>query len=148
MLIGCFWICAVMAEPITVAPQYVQRYNSILSELRCLVCQNETIAESSADLAIDLRVEVKKMLEEGATDSEINDFMVNRYGDFILYRPRLKPQTYPLWFGPFLLLAVVLFLLYFVVNRQNKDSNVKLTDEEQTQFDSILNRAKEKFTND
>lgn len=148
VLIGCFLVCAVMAEPITVTPQYEQRYSSILGELRCLVCQNQTIAESNADLAIDLRVEVKNMLEKGATDSEIIDFMANRYGDFILYRPQLKPRTYPLWFGPFLLLAVVLLLLYFVVNRQSKDSNVKLTDEEKTQLNSILNQTEEKYTDD
>jgi len=116
VLIGCFLVCAVMAEPITVAPQYEQRYSSILGELRCLVCQNQTIAESNADLAIDLRVEVKNMLEKGATDSEIIDFMANRYGDFILYRPQLKPRTYPLWFGPFLLLACGSFA--------NKEGNI------------------------
>ncbi|MDE0412049.1 MAG: cytochrome c-type biogenesis protein CcmH, partial [Gammaproteobacteria bacterium] len=74
----------------TAVSDFEDRYHSILNELRCLVCQNQTIAESNADLAKDLRAEVKKMLLEGATDSEIIDFMASRYGDFVLYRPPLK----------------------------------------------------------
>ncbi len=133
----------VIAEPVTVAPQYEERYHSILNELRCLVCQNQTIAESDADLAKDLRVEVKKMLEEGATDSDIIDFMANRYGDFVLYKPLVKPKTYLLWFGPFAFLAVVLFILFVIVKKQKKTNNAQLTKEEQAQLNSILDQTKE-----
>lgn len=143
VFIGCLFICTVVAEPITVAPQYQERYNSILNELRCLVCQNQTIAESDAELAKDLRVEVKKMLEEGATDSDIIDFMANRYGDFVLYKPLVKPTTYLLWFGPFVFLAVVSFILILIVKKQNKINSAQLSKEEQDQFNSILNKDKE-----
>ena len=133
----------VIAEPITVSPQYQERYNSLLNELRCLVCQNQTIAESDADLAKDLRVEVKKMLEEGATDSDIIDFMANRYGDFVLYKPLVKPKTYLLWFGPFAILVIVLFILVVIVKKQKKTNNAQLSTEEQAQLKSILDQTKE-----
>lgn len=133
----------VIAEPITVAPQYQERYNFLLNELRCLVCQNQTIAESDADLAKDLRAEVKKMLEEGATDSDIIDFMANRYGDFVLYKPLVKPKTYLLWFGPFAFLVIVLFILVVIVKKQKKTNNAQLSTEEQAQLSSILDQTKE-----
>jgi len=142
VLIGCLYVCTVIAEPITVAPQYQERYSAILNELRCLVCQNQTIAESDADLAKDLRVEVKKMLEEGATDSDIIDFMVNRYGDFVLYKPLVKPKTYLLWFGPFVFLAVVLCILILVVKKQKRINSAQLSKEEQDQFNLILDKDK------
>lgn len=130
-----------IAEPITVSPEYEDRYQSLLNELRCLVCQNQTIAESDADLAKDLRVEVKKMLEQGATDSEIIDFMANRYGDFVLYKPLVKPKTYLLWFGPFLILAFVLLFLLFAIKKQKITSNKNLTNEEQQKLNSILDKT-------
>ncbi len=143
VLIGCLSVSIVIAEPVTVAPQYEERYHSLLNELRCLVCQNQTIAESDADLAKDLRVEVKKMLEEGATDSDIIDFMANRYGDFVLYKPLVKPKTYLLWFGPFAFLAVVVFILFVIVKKQKKTNNAQLSTEEQAQLNSILDQTKE-----
>ncbi len=134
-------VSTLIAEPITVSPEHEDRYQSLLNELRCLVCQNQTIAESDADLAKDLRVEVKKMLEQGATDSEIIDFMANRYGDFVLYKPLVKPKTYLLWFGPFLILAFVLLFLLFVIKKQKITSNKNLTDEEQQKLNSILHKT-------
>lgn len=83
-----------------------RQYEQLLTELRCLVCQNETLAESEAPLADDLRREVAEMVREGRGDAEIRDFLVARYGDFVLYRPPVKPLTYVLWFGPFALLAL------------------------------------------
>jgi cytochrome c-type biogenesis protein CcmH len=83
----------------------------LTQELRCLVCQNQTIADSQAQLAIDLKTQVREKLAQGATDKDVIDFMVQRYGDFVLYRPPLKPDTLLLWFGPFLLLAIALILL-------------------------------------
>jgi cytochrome c-type biogenesis protein CcmH len=83
----------------------------IAAELRCLVCQNQTIADSSADLAVDLRRQIREALAKGASEREVLDFMVQRYGDFVLYRPPLKANTVLLWSGPFLLLALGLWLL-------------------------------------
>lgn len=136
-------VSALKAEPITVSPQYEDRYTSLLNELRCLVCQNQTIAESDADLAKDLRVEVKKMLEQGAADAEIIDFMANRYGDFVLYKPLVKPKTYLLWFGPFLILAFVLLFLLFVIKKQKGTSSTNLSDEEQRKLNSILDKTED-----
>ena len=132
-----------LSEPITVAPQYEARYHALLNELRCLVCQNQTIAESNAELAVDLRNEVKKMLEQGTTDEDIINFMANRYGDFVLYRPQVKPKTYMLWFGPFLILAIVLFTLLLVIKKQKKETPAKLSKEESDQLSSILDDSKE-----
>ena len=136
-------VSALIAEPITVSPEYEDRYQSLLNELRCLVCQNQTIAESDADLAKDLRLEVKKMLEQGATNSEIIDFMANRYGDFVLYKPLVRPKTYLLWFGPFLFLAFVLLFLLFAINKQKIKGNKNLTDEEKQKLNSILDKTED-----
>ncbi|MEM9103970.1 MAG: cytochrome c-type biogenesis protein, partial [Pseudomonadota bacterium] len=93
-----------LANVITVAPEYEDRYQHILGKLRCLVCQNQSIADSPSDLAVDFRIEVKDMLENGSSDQEILDFMSDRYGDFVLYDPPVKPHTWLLWAGPFLFL--------------------------------------------
>ena len=82
------------------------RYEKITSEVRCLVCQNQTIKDSNAFLADDLRREIRRMLTEGMTDAEIYDFLVVRYGDFVLYRPRMSGKTLVLWIAPFLLIIV------------------------------------------
>ena len=87
-------------------PRLQARYQKLTSELRCLQCQSESIAESNALLASDLRRQVRKMLEEGKSDAEIRKFMTDRYGDFVLYRPPLAPRTWLLWFAPALLLGV------------------------------------------
>jgi cytochrome c-type biogenesis protein CcmH len=82
------------------------RYEAIIRELRCLVCQNETIADSNADLAADLRREIREMIAAGKTDDEIRAFMTQRYGDFVLYRPPLSANTFLLWAAPGLVLAI------------------------------------------
>ena len=82
------------------------------SSVRCLVCQNETLADSRAELAVDLRREIREQMKAGRSDEQITAFLTERYGDFVLYRPPLKPSTYPLWFGPFVLLAGGFFALY------------------------------------
>lgn len=89
----------------------------ISEKLRCLVCQNQTIAESDAPLALDLRNQVREQLAQGKSETQVLDFMVARYGDFVLYQPPLKPLTWPLWFGPLTLLAGAIVLLYRVVRR-------------------------------
>ena len=89
-------------------------YKQLIEELRCLVCQNQNLAGSDADLARDLRRETYEMLQQGKSQQQVVDFMVARYGDFVLYRPQFKSSTYLLWMGPFLLL---MFVLYLVVRR-------------------------------
>lgn len=81
------------------------RFQELLRELRCLQCQNQTLADSDADIARQLRVEVHRMMEEGKTNDEIKNFLTDRYGEFVLYRPRVETGTWLLWFGPFVILA-------------------------------------------
>jgi cytochrome c-type biogenesis protein CcmH len=92
-------------------PQMEADYNKLVDELRCLVCQNQNLAGSDADLAQDLRRETYEMLQQGKTPQQVVEFMVARYGDFVLYRPQFKSSTYLLWLGPFLLLVVVLVIV-------------------------------------
>jgi cytochrome c-type biogenesis protein CcmH len=89
-----------------------KRLHAFAQQVRCLVCQNETLAESRAELAVDLRREIREQMKAGRSDEQITAFLTERYGDFVLYRPPLKPSTYPLWFGPFVLLAGGLLALY------------------------------------
>ena len=100
------------------------RYYELLATLRCLVCQNQSLADSAAGLADDLRTEVYKMVEQGASNDEIYVYMTDRYGDYVLYEPPLKPHTYALWFGPFILLLLVLSGLLLFIRRRAKDSNI------------------------
>lgn len=141
LLTGGLFAYAVAAEPVAIEPE--ERYHAILNELRCLVCQNQTIAESDADLAKDLRAEVKTMLAQGASDTDIIDFMANRYGDFVLYKPRIKPKTYLLWFGPFILLAVALTILIVIVTRQKRSQRARLSAHEQARLGSILEQTED-----
>ena len=101
-------------------PALEARMLAITGELRCLVCQNQTIADSHADLAVDLRQEVREMLKRGMTDDQVRGYMTDRYGDFILYRPPLKATTAVLWLGPALLLAVALIALAVVIRRRSR----------------------------
>lgn len=102
------------------SPEHEQRYYTLVDELRCLVCQNQTIAESNADLASDLRREVYRMVEDGRSAEEISGFMVARYGDFVLYRPPLRGGTILLWAGPFLLAAIGLTVLAVHLRRRRR----------------------------
>ncbi len=96
---------------------FQEKVKSISAELRCLVCQNQTIADSNASLAVDLRNQVSRMLRQGKSEQEIKQYMVERYGDFVLYDPPVKERTWALWFGPFLLLALA---IAFLVSNQLK----------------------------
>ena len=102
------------AVPLADDPVVEQRLIAISQEMRCLVCQNESLAGSHAELAQDLRRELRDLIRQGRTDDEIKEFMVSRYGDFVLYRPPVKPMTWVLWGGPFVLLlaALALFVRY------------------------------------
>ena len=106
------------AAPLAEDPVVEQRMLSISEELRCLVCQNESLAGSRADLAQDLRCEVREQLKAGKSDDEIKAYLVSRYGDFVLYRPQVKPTTYLLWAGPFVLLVAGLIGLFRFLRRR------------------------------
>ena len=96
-------------------PEMQARYENIVSEVRCLVCQNQTIKDSNAFLADDLRREIRRLMAEGKTDAEVYDFLVTRYGDFVLYRPRMSGKTMVLWIAPFFLIAVGAIIVVKVV---------------------------------
>jgi len=106
-------------------PVLQHRYEAINRELRCLVCQNQTIADSNATLAQDLRREVRDMIAAGKTDNEIRDFMIERYGDFVLYRPRMTAQNFLLWAAPVLLLLIAAVVLVRVVRRRAQETDVE-----------------------
>jgi cytochrome c-type biogenesis protein CcmH len=108
------------AAPAVADPVLEARMLKIAAELRCLVCQNQTIADSHADLAIDLRQQVREMLQQGKTDQQISDYMTERYGDFVLYRPPFKGITLLLWIGPGVLLVLGLLVLVLVLRRRNR----------------------------
>jgi cytochrome c-type biogenesis protein CcmH len=110
------------AAPLADDPVVEQRLIVISEELRCLVCQNESLAGSRADLAMDLRREIRTLIKDGKTDPEIRDYMVSRYGDFVLYRPQVKPITWALWFGPFLLLIGAVVVLVRMVRRSQRSA--------------------------
>jgi cytochrome c-type biogenesis protein CcmH len=108
------------AIPLAADPLLEARVMAIAEELRCLVCQNETIAASHADLAVDLRKQIRIKLTQGQSQPQILDFMVERYGDFVLYRPPLKATTVLLWAGPFVLLAVAVVVMAANIRRRRR----------------------------
>lgn len=112
--------CAKEAAPAAADPALEARTLEIAGELRCLVCQNQTIADSHADLAVDLREQVREKLRRGETKAQILDYMTARYGDFVLYRPPVKSSTWLLWFGPLALLLVGLTGLALVLRRRSQ----------------------------
>jgi cytochrome c-type biogenesis protein CcmH len=124
-------------------PEDVQRYNQFIEELRCPKCQNNNLAGSNAPLAKDLRRELHRLIIEGKTDRNIIDFMVDRYGDFVLYRPPLQKNTYILWYGPIVMLILGFGVIALIVYRRSKtpNSNGGLTDGEQEQLETFLTRT-------
>jgi len=116
--LGTAW--ANEAAPAVEDPALEARMTAIASELRCLVCQNQTIADSHADLAVDLRRQVREMLQAGQTDQQITDYMTARYGDFVLYRPPFKAMTALLWFGPAAMVLIGLGTLFVVLRRRSR----------------------------
>ena len=120
-------------------PQIEQRMKALTQQLRCLVCQNETLADSQADLAQDLRREIREQMKAGKTDQEILGFLTQRYGDFVLYNPPVKATTYLLWFGPFLLLIVGTIVLFrYVKSRREIIEEKPLTAEERRRAEKLL----------
>ena len=127
------------AVPLAEDPVVEQRLIVISEEMRCLVCQNESLAGSRSDLAQDLRREIRGLIKEGKSDAEIRTFMVERYGDFVLYRPPVKPITWLLWLGPFaLMIAGIAALLVYLRKRNSQITGNLLSEEENKRIDALL----------
>ena len=114
-----------------------KRVTALAHELRCLVCQNQTLADSNAPLAVDLRNQIREQLQKGASERDVTEFMVQRYGDFVLYRPPLKASTLLLWSGPFLLLGFGIFLLVRKV-RSSRSQAAPLSDADRARAAQLL----------
>jgi cytochrome c-type biogenesis protein CcmH len=126
------------AAPAAADPVLEKRLLTLAEDLRCLVCQNQTLADSNAPLAEDLRNEIREQMRKGSTDREIVDYLVARYGDFVRYRPPLKATTILLWFGPALLLAVGFAVLVRRVRRRRQPEDTGITDEERKRAVELL----------
>ncbi len=130
------------ARPLAEDPVLEAKVMRIAEELRCLVCQNETIAASHADLAVDLRKQIRQKLQQGQSEQQILDFMVQRYGDFVLYRPPVKSSTWLLWGGPFLLLAAALAGLTSTIRRRRSLASAPLQGDEAERVRRLLGEEK------
>jgi cytochrome c-type biogenesis protein CcmH len=126
------------AAPLASDERVEQRLNAIAEELRCLVCQNESLAASRAELALDLKREVREQIRAGKSDAEIRDFMVKRYGDFVLYRPPLKESTLLLWIGPFALLIAGFAVVAIFVRRRRAAQAAALSPDDERRADALL----------
>jgi cytochrome c-type biogenesis protein CcmH len=127
------------AIPVGDDPALEARVTRLATELRCLVCQNETLADSRADLAIDLRNQIREQMRAGKTDAEIKTWLTDRYGDFVLYRPPVKSGTWLLWFGPFVLLvAGVAVLLVYLRRRRGHTRAAQLTEQQHKDAQALL----------
>ncbi|MGB5260238.1 MAG: cytochrome c-type biogenesis protein [Gammaproteobacteria bacterium] len=115
-----------------------QRFKDLILELRCLVCQNQSLIDSDAELAHDLRAEVYGMMQAGRTDAQIVEFLVARYGDFVLYNPPVKPSTWLIWFGPFVLLLVATLLLFRSLRRQQRAPQQDISAAERQRLEQLL----------
>jgi cytochrome c-type biogenesis protein CcmH len=148
-LVSVLWLCLLIGAASTQAGVTLesfkfdskaeeQHFKDLIEELRCLVCQNQSLADSDAELAHDLRAEVYEMIQAGKSDEEIITFLVARYGDFVLYNPPVKPSTWLIWFGPFVLLLIAAILLVRALRRQKNIAATAITSEERARLDAIL----------
>lgn len=127
------------APPAAADPVLEARVKTLSEELRCLVCQNQSLADSNADLAVDLRNQVREMMQAGKSDADIREFMVDRYGDFVLYNPPMKTATLVLWVGPFVLLVVGgVVLASYLRLRARRLPTQNITDEERARARDLL----------
>jgi len=147
-----FFICSMFvfsiaqgkeAIPMAEDPIVEARMLDLAKNLRCLVCQNQSLAGSDSDFANDLRREMRDMIDRGMSDQEIIEFMVKRFGDFILFNPPMKLTTALLWFGPALLLLIGALTLVFVLRRRRKMSENPLTDEDHRRAKALLKNEKD-----
>ena len=152
--LGKFWVLALLlcwVWPVLAGveyrdfkqPEQEQAYQSLINELRCLVCQNQTIADSNADLAKDLRRQVYEMLQQGKSQAEVVAFMTERYGDFVLYKPAFNLKTWLLWLGPALFLFIGLITLLIVIRRKKSLVKPALSSAQQTRLNAILEKGEQ-----
>jgi len=127
------------AEYIGGSPEMQARVMSVSEELRCLVCQGQSLADSNSEFAIDMRTQILELMEEGMSEGQVVDFMVQRYGDYVRYRPPFKASTMLLWFGPFLLLFIGVGVLYYNVLRRRKQIvDSPLSEEDHRRAEALL----------
>ena len=138
-------VLAKEAPPAVPDPVLEKRAMALAEELRCLVCQNQSIADSHAELAIDLKNQIREKLKAGMSEKQIIQFMVARYGDFVLYRPPVKATTVPLWFGPFaLLFGALAGLFYYLLRRRRSSAPQPLSEAEQARVQALLDSPEER----
>jgi cytochrome c-type biogenesis protein CcmH len=131
------------AAPVAEDPEIERRMIALSEDLRCLVCQNESLAGSRADFANDLRREIREQMKANKSDKEIVDFLVARYGDFVLYRPPMKPTTLLLWFGPFAFLIVgAVILVVYLKRRRKQIEEPVLSEQQRKQAEALLEESK------
>lgn len=127
------------AKPLAEDPVLEQRMIKLSENLRCLVCQNESLAGSRAELAQDLRQEIRELMRAGKSDEQVIEYLIQRYGDFVLYNPQVKPLTWLLWFGPFvLLIGAVVGLYFFIKRRGGRPVDEPLSEEEEKRVADLL----------
>ncbi|MDH5368398.1 MAG: cytochrome c-type biogenesis protein CcmH [Gammaproteobacteria bacterium] len=119
-------------------PEHEKRYKALIIELRCVVCQNQNIAESNAALAKDLRKQVFKMINAGESDDDILEFMVTRYGDFVLYDPQFNSTTFLLWVGPFIIFIIGLYILVSFIRQRKTFVVAELSNEDKEKLKQLL----------
>jgi len=140
----CAVLCASMASakdavPVAADPALERRTTRLAEELRCLVCQNQSLADSNAPLALDLKEQIREQVKAGRTDAQVVGFMVERYGDFVLYRPPFKATTVFLWAGPFLILAAAVVGLFWTLRRRRGiPAERELSDEDRARAAALL----------
>jgi cytochrome c-type biogenesis protein CcmH len=149
LMLACHGLMANEAAPLAEDPAVEQRLIGISEEMRCLVCQNESLAGSRSDLANDLRAQIRTMIRAGKSDAEIRQYMVDRYGDFVLYRPPVKPTTWLLWLGPFTILLIGIIGLFMYLRKRNIGMDRRtLSDDENRRLDALLNTVETEFKKD
>ena len=145
----CLWFLSMAAHAVIEtyefsAPELEQRYQALSAELRCPKCQNQNIADSNAPIAQDLRRILYEQLEAGATDAEILDYMVARYGEFVRYRPAFSTATAVLWLAPLILLLLAAAVAAWVMRRGGKPGDDQLNDDDRAALDELLDEARHK----
>jgi cytochrome c-type biogenesis protein CcmH len=143
-VLACAFASAKEATPLAEDPVVEQRLIAISEEMRCLVCQNESLAGSRAELAQDLRRELRELIRAGKSDAEIKEFMVSRYGDFVLYRPPVKPTTWLLWAGPFVLMIGGIVALLVYLRRRGQavaGGDAALSDDDRNRVQALLQES-------
>lgn len=148
VLLGLLLAVSVVAKeaaPAADDPALEKRAMALAEELRCLVCQNQSLADSHAELAVDLKNQIREKMKAGMGEKQIVDYMVARYGDFVLYRPPVKATTMPLWFGPFAVLVGALAGLFYYLRRRRTDTPEQpLSEADQARVKALLNTPEEK----